>query len=259
MKKFFYISFILFAVSFLYAQNDFIKQGDFYFNKRNEILDKNKAIENINKAIENYQKAAEEKLDEISIYKLTKAIDFKYNYLISSEGYHQEKWDIFKSLIEKINKFCEKNDCNKSKYIMYSRAILTGRFGELMNVMEAASEGIAGKIKDDAEKLLKLDETFNNYAAYIILGRLHYKAPNIVFLLTWPDKKKSKEYLEKYLEKEPDSLTGIYYYADTLYELGEKEKANELYKKVLNAKPRKNFYYEDKKAIEEVALKFKNQ
>jgi len=40
MKKIFYISFILFAVSFLYAQNE----GDFYFNKKNEILDKNKAI-----------------------------------------------------------------------------------------------------------------------------------------------------------------------------------------------------------------------
>lgn len=258
MKKFYYISFILLAFSFLYAQNDFIKQGDFYFNKRNEILDKNKAIENINKAIENYQKAADENLDEISIYKLTKAIDFKYNFL-ANEGYHQEKWDIFKSLIEKINKFCEKKDCNKSKYIVYSRAILTGRFGELMNVMEAASEGIASKIKDDAERLLKLDDAFENYAAYIILGRLHYKAPNIIFLLTWPDKKKSKEYLEKYLEKVPESLTGIYYYADTLYELGEKEKANDLYKKVLNTKPRKNFYYEDKKAKEEVSMKFRNQ
>ncbi|MCX7871599.1 MAG: hypothetical protein N2485_08580, partial [bacterium] len=89
-------------------------------------------------------------------------------------------------------------------------------------------------IKDYAEKLLKLDESFENHSAYIILGRLHYKAPNIIFLLTWPDKKKSKEYLEKYLEKEPGSLTGMYFLADTLWELGEKEKANELYKSILN-------------------------
>ncbi len=234
---------------------NYIRQGDFYFKNRNNITISVKAIENINRVIELYNKAIDLKEDEVIFYKLTKAMDFKYNYLLTDEKYYQEKRDNYKFLIERINKFCEKNNCNESKYILYSWAILTGRFGELMNIMEAAADGTAGKIKDYAEKLIKIDNSFENHAAYIILGRLHFKAPNIVFLLTWPDKKKAKEYLEKYLEKEPDSLTGIYFLADILWESGEKVKAKELYEKVLKTKPRKDFYYEDIKAQAEVKNK----
>ena len=239
---------ILFADSF----DNLIKQGDVYYNKRNEITETTKAIENIEKAIVFYEKALKQNENDVIFYKLTKAIEFKYSFLATDEKFRQEKWDALKSLIDRINKYCEKNNCDKSKYIVYSRAISTGRFGELLNIMEAVSEGIAGKIKEYAEKLLQIDDSFENHAAYIILGRMHYKAPNVIFLLTWPDKKKSKEYLEKYLQKEPESLTGVYFLADTLYDLGEKEKAKELYEKVLNAKPRKNFYYEDLNAQKEV-------
>jgi len=260
MKKVFFGALILFIFAYTYAENDFVKQGDFYFDKRNKILDSNYAIENINKAIENYQKALEQKTDEITLYKLTNAVDFKYNFLLSGENHNQEKRNIYKLLLGKIDKYCENNkNCNDSKFILYSRAILIGRFGELMNTIEAAKNGIAGKIKENAEKLLLVDDKFEDYSAYIILGRLHYKAPKIIFVLPWPDKKKSKEYLEKYLQYQPDSLTGMYYLADTLYALGEKERAKELYQKVLNTNPRENFYYEDKMAQEEVKEKIKNK
>ncbi len=257
MKKLLIIFLFWFGTLFAETYDNFIKQGDFYFNKKNSITETTKAIDSINKAIYFYEKALQQKEDEIIFYKLTKAIDFKYNFLVVSDKFRQEKWDILKSLIDKINKYCEKNNCNDSKYIIYSLAILTGRFGELLNIMEAASDGTADKIKKYGEKLLNLDETFEHQAAYIILGRLHFKAPNIVFLLSWPDKKRSKEYLEKYLQKEPESLTGMYFLADTLYELEEKEKAKELYKKVLKAKLRKDFYYEDLNAQKEIKEKIK--
>lgn len=255
MKKFLFL-FLLF-INFIFATDniEFLKQGDFYYNKRNDMTHTAKALTNINKAIDFYEKALKQKEDEMVYYKLTKAIDFKYNFLVYGDEYRQGKWETLKLLIERIDKFCKNNNCNDSKYIVYSRAILIGRFGELLNIIEAASDGTAGKIRDYAEKLLALDKTFENHAAYIILGRLHYKAPNIVFLLTWPDKNKSREYLEKYLEKETESLTGMYFLADTLWNLGEQQKAKELYNKVLQTKPRKYFYYEDIKAQKEVEEK----
>lgn len=259
MKRIFYFLCIGILYSIVWGSESFLNRGDFYYNQRNKITITAKAIENINKAIDFYQKALEQKQDAIAFYKITKAIDFKYNFLTVGDEYREEKFDTLKSLIERINIFCNKNNCNDSKHIVYSKAILIGRLGELMNIMDAASGGIAEKIKNYSERLMQLDEKFENYAAYLILGRLHYKAPNIIFILTWPDKKKSKEYLEKYLEKEADSLTGIYFLADTLWEIGEKEKAKELYDKVINSKPRKDFYYEDKQAQEEVIKKLKNQ
>ncbi len=258
MRKLLIVYLLLFGTAFAENYDNLLKQGDFYFNQRNNITETAKAIENINKAIELYEKALKQKQDEIAFYKLTKAIDFKYNFLAVSEKFRQEKWDTLKSLIDKINKYCEKNNCDDSKYIVYSQAILIGRFGELLNIMEAASEGVADKVRKYAERLLTLDDAFEHHAAYIILGRLHFKAPNIIFILPWPDKKKSKEYLEKYLQKEPESLTGTYFLADTLYESGEKEMARQIYEKVLNTKPRKDFYYEDKNSQDEVRILYEN-
>jgi tetratricopeptide (TPR) repeat protein len=255
LKKIIFILILFHNITFAASYEDIIKQGDLYFSKRNVTITAI-AIDNVNKAIEFYKKALDKKESEIIFYKLTKAVEFKYSFLLTEDKYHQEKWDTYKTLIDKLDNFCSKNNCNISKHILYSKAILIGRYGELMNVMEAATGGIADKIKDYAEKLLNLDSSFEHHAAYIILGRLHFKTPNIVFVLSWPDKNKSKEYLEKYLENEPDSLTGMYFLADTLWEIGEKERAKELYKKVLNAKPRENFYYEDNKAQEEVKVKF---
>jgi tetratricopeptide (TPR) repeat protein len=232
--------------------------GDKYYAERNSVTDTAKAAENIDKAIQCYETALKAGESERLYYKLALASEFKYGYLVSGENIHQQRWDAYKALVDRLEKFCEGNTlCAGSKYMAYSRAIMWGRFGELMNPLEAASSGLAGKIRDYSESLLALDPAFNGYAAYALLGRMHCKAPNIPFVLAWPDKNKSKEYLEEYYRHNPDTADAKYFLADTLWDLDLKDRAKELYLQVIKSRPRPGDYFEDINTIEECAARVK--
>ena len=232
--------------------------GDKYYAERNNVTNTAKAMENIDKAIQSYEKALKAGESEILYYKLALTSEFKYSYLISGEDAHQQKWGAYKALVDRLEKFCEGNTlCAGSKYMAYSRAIIWGRFGELMNPLEAASSGLVDKIKDYSERLLTIDPAFNNYAAYVLLGRMHDKTPNVVFVLTWPDKNKSREYLEEYYRHNPDMISAKHFLADTLWDLGLKDKAKELYMQAIKSRLRPGYYFEDLKAMEDCSARIK--
>jgi len=86
---------------------------------------------------------------------------------------------------------------------------------------------------------------------------MHYKAPYIPLILTWPDLNKSKDYLEETLQNVPDHLRAKYYLADTLYKLGEKDKAKQYYKEVLTAPLSNENYYEDLSLQKECRRRYK--
>lgn len=261
MKKFLCIGLSVFIFLLLFGENELIKKGDLCFERRNEFLDLREATKNINEAIEIYSGILDKNFDEIVFYKLVKAIDFKYSFLLDKEENKVERVNYCKSLLEKIDNYCKMNKNEGiSVYILYSKAIL-GKI--LISSLDKKDSkllliDIAKKIKESAEKLVLLDEKFESYVAYLVLGRLYYEAPKIVFILPWPNKYKSKEYLQRYLLHNPDSLVGLYFLADTLYSLGQKEEARKLYLKVAGSKVRENFYYEDKRIIEEVQNNIKN-
>ena len=244
MKKVIAILVFVFATGVVFgAATDCAAEGDKYYKKRNDSKDRAAAIKTIDKAIENYRKAVDKKPSYSLYYKLALATEFKFHYLLEGENTHQLKWDAYKSLVDEMEKYCEENGkCADSAQMQYALAIVWGRFGELMNPMEAASSGLAGKMKGYAERIIEIDPSFKDYAAYASLGRLHFKAPNIIFILTWPDKKKSKEYLEVYFEKNPDSLLAKHFLADTLWDVDEKERSKKLFLEVINSKPGKEYF-----------------
>ncbi len=244
-------SFILFFITapilVFGEQNNFLKAGDEYFSQRNKVIQPSKSLKLVEKALENYKKALKsgENIDVV-LFKYARGLNFKNNYLPVNIS-ESKKIKEYKFAIDLLEKEYKKHP--ESKYINYSLALLWGRYGELIGVLNAARKGVAGKIKKYAENLYRIDKGFNGYSAGLILGRLHYKTPSIPFLLSWPDLKKSKKFLQEVLEKgTEDSVNWAkFFLADTLYKLGETKKAGELYNDLLNMKINKSLYFEELK------------
>jgi tetratricopeptide (TPR) repeat protein len=73
-------------------------------------------------------------------------------------------------------------------------------------------------------------------SAYTSLGSLYYKVP--VWPISFGDKDKAKEYLEKSLEMNPKGIDSNYFYADFLYEQGRYVRAVEYYERAIAAPAR---------------------
>lgn len=256
MKKILLLMMLLSAAPLFALTPDFEKAGDNFFAKRNAVTDTAAALATADSAIEAFRSAYNMKRTDDLLYKYVRAVDFKYHYLKS--GTEEERKKAFKDTLALIADFCSTNtNCAESIKVNYCYMAMWGRYGDLLDVFAAAGDGIADKVKTYGEKLYLLDKTFKEYAASYALGRLHWKAPNIPFILTWPDKNKSKEYLEEFVKNEPDAPAGKLYLADTLWELGDKEKAKSLFKEVMDAQPRKGDYFEDKWAKDKCAARMK--
>ncbi len=247
MKLFFKILVILiiYAGSSFGETNDFILQGDKYYNERNKYKSPQKSLNVINKSINFYELGLKKnKYDDILLYKITRALNFKYNYLPIKVG-DDIKEKQYKKIIDIAERLYKKKP--KSKYLNYSLALLWGRYGELIGVLSAAKNGIAGKIKKYAEQLYKIDKSFENYSAGLILGRLHYKTPSIPLILGWPDTDDSKKYLTEVVKNKPNFYWGKFFLADTLYELGKKDLSEKYFNEVKKMKIPPKLYFEDLK------------
>lgn len=240
------------AVSFTPGQ-----AADKLYAERNSVTDTAAALENADKIIAAHKKVFESTPSDITLYKYVLAVDFKYSNLVADKELRKKA---YKDMTAVLDKFCEGNTlCASSNYIAYSNMAMWGRYGDLIDLMEAATSGIAGKIKNNAEKIYASDKTFKGWAASYALGRMHYKAPNIVFIMTWPDKNLSKKYLEEFTAANRDDILGKVYLADTLWDLGDREKATALYREAVNMKPRASDYFEDTGDHEAAVARAKEQ
>jgi hypothetical protein len=224
----------------------FERQGDMYYAARNKIKDTDKAIANIDLAAGNYLKAFDTGAPNAALlYKYIKARDFKYRFLT---GTKEEKKTEYERLIGKYELF--KVQFSGTKEFNYTMAILWGRRGEITeDTFDASNKDIVENIKKYAEALYGIDRKFEHYAACKILGRIHYIAPNVPFMLTWPDRIKSKTYLEEMIKGDPGNSEGRMFLADTVWDTGDRKTAEKLYSQVVSSLPRKNFWFYDTRAI----------
>ena len=231
------------------------QEADKMYTERNAVTDTAKAAETADKCVEDYKKLFEAAPTDQLFYKYVRAVDFKNNNFIDDK---EARKKAYKDMIAVMEKFCDGNTlCASSSYMTYCTFTLWGRYGDIIDVMEAATGGIAGKIKDNAEKLYASDRTFKNSVASLVLGRLHYKAPNIPLVMMWPDRNLSKKYLEEFMAANPDSIEGRVYLADTLWDTGDKDRAAALYKEAVKTQPRTTDYFDDVNDIKECASRMK--
>lgn len=244
MKKIYAILSIFLLFNIYMLSNSTLQQADELFNSRNIPIEGNKPdIQKINKAIDLYKSALKnsDKDRDIVIYKLTKAIDFKY-FILENSYKKSEIKRVYSELIESLLK--ELKVKPNSKYLNYSISLAYGRYATLIGVLTAARKGMAGKIKKYTLRLYKIDKNFENCFAPMMMGRIHFKTPKIPLFLNWPSNKKSKEYLEEALKNCKNYYYIHFFLADTLYKLGFKERALKYYKAVLDFKIQDDFRFE---------------
>jgi len=126
-----------------------------------------------------------------------------------------------------------------------------GMWGEYSGVLVAAEAGIADKIRENAEKILEIDASYGQGAGYYLLGAIHFRAPYIPFLLSWPDNKKAIANLRKAHGMAPDSLGIKLILAQALHRQGDKTAALALLEEVSHQTPKRFHLLEDRAYIQE--------
>ena len=120
-------------------------------------------------------------------------------------------------------------------------AVNYGSFGQEKGIMKSLS--LVSPIKDLAEKVLELDESYFYGGAWRVLGRLYDKAPG--FPLSIGNSKKAKECFEKALEFGPKFYLNHLFIAEFYISERKKNKAREHLEWIMEANLNENHETED--------------
>ena len=83
-----------------------------------------------------------------------------------------------------------------AKYYFWS-AISWGLWGMTHSYFDCVRKGVAGRIRDDAQMVIELDEKYADGGGFRLLGRMHSITPRIPFFTGWIDRSKGIELLRK--------------------------------------------------------------
>jgi tetratricopeptide (TPR) repeat protein len=111
----------------------------------------------------------------------------------------------------------------------YFLAINIGAYSQAVGILTALGEGLEGKFVENLDYAIKNNESFDRYGARTAKGRYYWELP-------WPkrDLKKSKEELQKSIDKHPEHLRNYLFLADTLLKDGDAKGAKVAIDKALN-------------------------
>jgi tetratricopeptide (TPR) repeat protein len=101
-------------------------------------------------------------------------------------------------------------------------------------------------IKTEMETVLKLDESYQSYSAYIGLGRLYLGAPRVL----GGDVSKAIEYLEKGVKLNPNNAVTRYYLAEAYETANRDADAKKQIEAILTSTPDPKYVAEHKNTVE---------
>jgi len=225
---------LFFALCFQIQAAEIIDEADGWYERRGENFNPaTLAVDptNIDNALALYTEAFEQLSGaekEEACWKLIQACYFKGQFAERESDEKKKVFDMGKNAgAEGLEEFPESVGINAWM------AIIWGVWGEENGILQSARQGVAGKVRSHCEKVIELDENFQDATGYRVLGRLHFKAPRIPLILGWPSKEQAVEYLERAYQLSPSNLNTIQYLAEALYERGQKDRAKELLRGLL--------------------------
>tara|TARA_Y100001970_G_C14113039_1_gene791996 strand:- start:361 stop:1116 length:756 start_codon:yes stop_codon:yes gene_type:complete len=238
------ISCLLFSNLF---SEDLFDQGIAWYNKRSETIEglyaKN---DNIDNAIKFFKKDLDQTKNQETALYLLKSYYFKGKYATQDENLKKDLFSKGKALAEEyIVKYPNSAD------IRYWYLVNLGSWAEVYGKLKAAREGVADIMKEQSEKIIKLDLEYKNGGGYFMLGAVHLKSPYIPFLLSWPNKKEAVKYLQMALNTGQSTLVQKKYLAHALHKIGSTDKAVKIINEVINSKPSMEDQLEDLNDIHE--------
>lgn len=111
----------------------------------------------------------------------------------------------------------------------YYTALNIGAYSQAVGILAALGEGLEGQFNENLDFAIKNGESFDRYGGHTAKGRYYWELP-------WPkrDLKKSKEELQKSIDKHPEHLRNYLFMAETLLKDGNAKAAKVAIAKALN-------------------------
>jgi len=211
VKVIFLVIFLFWLSCSLFSQNpdELITQGDQLYAQMKDMATAKQALEKYRAALTNIDSKYE------ALWRISRIL-----YFI---GVHTESKKEMKSIFSQGIYYGKKAiDENPDKpEAHYWLGVNYGKYGETRGVLKSLS--LVGPIKEEMNKVIEINRTFEDGGADRVLGRVYFKLPGFA----GGSKKKSLEHLLKSKEIGPnDSLTRLYL-ADTYIALKQFDKARE--------------------------------
>lgn len=231
--------FILTAIlSAQLAAEDLLAKADSLFEQRNAVFDAVNILAdnaNVNQSIALYTKiittSTDSKVRQEAAWKILQAYFFKAMFTTAKVS---EKVSIFSEGASIGEKLLE--EFPQSVAVNCWFGIVLGYKGEYDSKINSAKNGVPGRVKKIAEKVIALDKNYLDAGGYRMYGRLHYIVPSVPLVMPWPSKQTSVEYLEKACKIAPDNLFNELYLAEVLLDQKETERAVKILNSIINHK-----------------------
>ena len=237
--KIFLISFFLFSI--IFCQSDLEQGIEQYNNRHLGCIEDRAKSEPISKAIIHFENALSNEVEksEASLY-LLKSYFFKSKFVINDKILKKDllrKGKDLGSIL--VNNFPSSVDYR------YWYLVNLGSWAEEYGVFAAAKEGVADQMRYHSKKIIDIDSDYENGAGYFLLGAVHYKAPYIPFILSWPNNKEAIKYLKLANKTGDAEIAQVVYLAEALNKDKKKAEAIKLLESVINNIPSEDNYASD--------------
>ena len=213
-------------------------EADSLFEQRNAVFNAEKIsadAANINRSISLYKKildiSSDAKAKQEAAWKILQAYFFKALFTTANAD---EKVKTFANAVAIGEKLVD--EFPESVAVNCWFGIVLGYLGEYDSKLNSMRNGIPGRVKKIAEKVIALDATYLDAGGYRMYGRLNYIVPNVPLVMSWPSKEKSLEYLEKAYAIAPDNLFNELYLAEVLLDQKQKDRAVKILESIIYTK-----------------------
>ena len=131
-----------------------------------------------------------------------------------------------------------------------------GKWALLYGKMAAARQGVAVRIRDDAQAVILIDPGFEEGAGYRLLGRVHHQTPSIPFITGWASRSEALKSLKLAMETGPKHFYNRLYWAEALwdYESDRRAEARRILEALVAEAPSPDYAVEDRRAQEEAKV-----
>ncbi len=142
--------------------------------------------------------------------------------------------------------------------IAYWHVANYARWGDLLEITEAAQQGVLDKIKKLSEKAIELDQGYNQAGALRLLGGIHLEAPTIPLILDWPSNDEARRLLRKAYKIAPEHPANVFLYAKMLHITDKNKKSKKVFQELIKRDARENYVLVDQKYIKKGKEYFSN-
>ncbi|CAN5321009.1 hypothetical protein BH10BAC1_BH10BAC1_18840 [soil metagenome] len=232
----------LFFIPFLLIADGDLQTGINYFNARSENAKGLQANAiNVDKAISIFESLVKQNKDlKVAGGYCMQCYNFKGRFVFTTDN---EKKASFTKAVNLGNDLVLKFP--KDGKIRFELTSAIAMVAEINGVVKSLDDGVLTKLLYHTKMLIATDSMYNNGGGWKFDAGLNYKTPYIPLVLTWPDKDKAVKIMKHALLYFPADVGANFYYAEALYEKGEKKSAKIYFELTTKLPPRKNFTIED--------------